>query len=375
MTGAPPTLRSVLAPFSEAASPKDLHATRTIAPRSPSEVALVLGTAAAEDATVGFAGSGSSLGLGGLRPYDLGIVSSGMSDIIDWQPDDLTVVVGAGVAVGHLEDELASRQQTALLPVDDPHRTVGGVVAEGASAISRLKYGPTRDRVLEVTLATGYGEVVRGGGRLVKNVTGYDMPRLVSGSMGSLGFVTSVCLKLWPSPPAHRVVRVDDAASALATLYRPLAVLETDGGNFVHLEGSVGDVTAQASSVGGETVDEVHGPAPIDLPVAASVRVASRSLAVALDIVRGAAPMRWIAQHGVGIIEAGWSDLDRDTFAELRGAIELLGGRVVLRRGGSHLGGMDPWGAQPGTQAIQQRLKDLFDPAAVCNPGKLPGGI
>jgi glycolate oxidase FAD binding subunit len=375
MTEAPPTLPAMLASFREAPSPEDLHTTRTIAPRTPSEVALVLGSAAAEDATAGFAGSGSSLELGGLRAYDVGIVSSGMSEIIDWQPDDLTVVVGAGISVGHLQDELASRRQTALLPVDDPRRTVGGVVAEGASAISRLKYGPTRDRVLEVTLATGYGEVVRGGGRLVKNVTGYDMPRLATGSMGSLGFITSVCLKLWPSPPVHRVVRVDDAASALATLFRPLAVLETDSGHFVHLEGSAGDVTAQTSSAGGETVGGAHGPAPIDLPVVASVRVASRSLTVALDIVRGAAPMRWIAQHGVGIIEAGWSDLDHGAFADLRGAIEVLGGRAVLRRGGSHLDGMDSWGAQPGTQAIQQRLKDLFDPAAVCNPGKLPGGI
>jgi glycolate oxidase FAD binding subunit len=325
--------------------------------------------------TVGFAGSGSSLELGGLRPYDLGMVSAGMAEIVDWQPDDLTVVAGSGVSVGDLEDQLASRGQTAFLPVGDLTRTVGGVIAEGASAYSRLKYGPTTDRVLEVTLATGYGEAIRGGGRLVKNVTGYDVPRLVTGSMGSLGFIATVCLKLWPVAPVSRVVRVDDAAEALASLFRPVAVLETDSGSFVHLEGSEGDVTAQASSVGGEVLGETEEPSAIELPIAASIRVAPKSIASVVDIVRAAGPQRWIAQHGVGVVEAGWSDLDLDAFGDLRASVEAAGGKVVLRRGGSNLSGVDPWGSPPDTQAIAQRMKDLFDPSAVCNPGKLPGGI
>jgi glycolate oxidase FAD binding subunit len=375
MTDLPGNLAGVIAGINQTPSPEGLDTQRTIAPQSVEEAADVLGAAAADDVTVGFAGSGSNLELGGLKPYDLGMVSAGIADIIDWQPDDLTVVVGAGVPVGYLEDELASRNQTALLPVVDPMRSVGGVIAEGASAYSRLKYGPTRDRVLEVTLATGYGEAVRGGGRLVKNVTGYDVPRLVTGSMGSLGFIATVCLKLWPLPPLRRAVRVADPAEALSLLFRPVAVLETESGSFAHLEGSEGDIAAQTASVGGDVVGGGHEPPVVDSDVIASIRVAPRSVASVVEAVRAAGSVRWVAQHGVGVIEAGWPELDIEGFGELRRSVESTGGQVVLRRAGSQLGGVDPWGAPAGSQAIQQRMKDLFDPSAVCNPGKLPGGM
>jgi len=375
MTKGPGGFPSIMASYDQVPSPAGLVAAQTIAPRSVEEAAHVLGAAAAEDVSVGFAGSGSSLELGGSRPYGLGMVSSGIAGIIDWQPEDLTVVVGSGMTVGDLEDHLATRHQTAFLPVEDPARTVGGVIAEGASAYSRLKYGPMRDRVLETTMATGYGEAVRGGGRLVKNVTGYDVPRLVTGSMGSLGFIATVCFKLWPVAPVRRVVQVEDAAAALAMLFRPVAVLETDDGCFVHLEGSEGDVAAQTSAVGGQYVHEDQLPRRIELPVTASIRIAPRAIAVALDVVHAAHPTKWVAQHGVGVIEAGWSDLDEATFGELRRSIELLGGRVVLRRGGPGFASVDPWGLQPESQAIQKRMKGLFDPSSICNPGKLPGGM
>ncbi len=374
MTELPTEVADAVASSIQGTAPASLFVGDTVAPRSVDDAARVLKAAAGDGVSVGFAGSGSGLGLGGLGRYDLGMVSSGLSDIIDWQPEDLTIVVGTGVAVGDLEDELQTRRQTALLPSDLPGRTVGGVVAEGASSYRRLKYGPTRDRVLEVTIATGYGEVVRGGGRLVKNVTGYDLPRLVTGSMGSFGFIGSVCLKLWPRPAVTRVVRVDDAAMALATLFRPVSVLETDRGDFVTLEGSEADVRAQSASLGGEVVDP--GPAvSIDLPVVASVRIAPRSIAVGVAAVRDAGAKRWTAQHGVGVIEAGWSDIDPESFSELRESVERAGGWVVLRRGAETLAGVDPWGASPDAIAIQRRMKELFDPASVCNPGKLPGGL
>lgn len=375
MTVARESLASVIAACDPAPAPEGLATPQTIAPRSVEEAARVLGSAAADKSSVGFAGSGSALELGGNRPYEVGMVSAGLAEIIDWQPEDLTVVVGSGMTVGDLEAQLSSRQQTAFLPGERPARTVGGVIAEGASAFNRLKYGPMRDRVLEVTLAAGYGEAVRGGGRLVKNVTGYDVPRLVTGSMGSLGFIATVCLKLWPLSPVRRVVRVDDAAAVLPRLFRPVAVLETDSGSFVHLDGTAGDVAAQMALIGGQDIGEHEEPSPIALPVTVSIRVAARSIEPALVSLAGADPERWIAQHGVGVIEAGWSSLDAEAFGELRSSIEAEGGRVVLRSGGPGLAGIDPWGTPPGTQAIQQRMKELFDPSSICNPGKLPGGM
>jgi glycolate oxidase FAD binding subunit len=374
MTELPPAVAEAIESSGRGDAPTGLGVATAVAPRSVGDASRVMKAAAHDGVTVGFAGSGSNLELGGLGRFDLGMVSSGLSEIIEYQPEDLTVVVGSGVGIRELETELRSRRQTTLLPSDVPGRTVGGLIAEGASSFSRLKYGPTRDRVLEVTMATGYGEQVRGGGRVVKNVTGYDLPRLVTGSMGSLGFIGSVCLKLWPLPAVRQVVRVDDAAMALASLYSPVSVLETDTGSLVTLEGSEDDVRAQTMAVGGE-VDVAESPLPIDLPIVASIRITPRSIAFGIGALRDAGATRWIAQHGVGVIEAGWPDLDTETFAELRMSVEREGGRVVLRRGGGSFDSVDPWGSPPDASAIQASMKNLFDPSAVCNPGKLPGGL
>ncbi|NIV25710.1 MAG: FAD-binding protein, partial [Gemmatimonadetes bacterium] len=106
------------------------------------------------------------------------------------------------------------RGQTAVLPETPGSGTVGGAIASGASAWRRLRYGPIRDRVLETVMATGDGRVVKAGGRLVKNVTGFDIPRLATGSYGSLGVIGQVCLKLWPTGTRFAGVPADDAAAA-----------------------------------------------------------------------------------------------------------------------------------------------------------------
>ncbi len=369
---------SVMSALREAGSvpvPAGLEVAGAAAPSTPQQAASLIRECAAERLTVGFWGSGSRREVGGNRPYDIGMLSSQMAEVVDWQADDLTIVVGSGMTVGSLERLLATEGQTSLLPTVDPNRTIGGLVAEGASGYSRLKYGPTRDRVLETTIVTGYGKVVRGGGRLVKNVTGYDLPRLVTGSLGSLGFVTSVCLKLWPVARTNAVGRVHDAQEALGLLYRPAAVLETDAGNFVTFEGSLSDVRSQAASVEA-TLEEMPGwPAPLISSVMLSIRVPPRVIGDVRDRVVEAGADRWIAQHGVGIIDAGFDTLSIDKFKALRAEVEEMGGAAVVIRSGRQLQGVDSWGALPSTLGIQNRLKALFDPAGVCNPGKLPGGL
>lgn len=347
----------------------------TVAPTTAEQAAAVLAAAAAEDLSVGFRGAGTRDEVGGPRTYAIGMLSSGMAEVIDWPVEDLTIVVGSGIAVGELEAMLNEKGQTSLLPTGEPHRTVGGIVAEGESGYGRLKHGPTRDRVLEVTLATGYGKVVRGGGRLVKNVTGYDLPRLVTGSLGSLGFITSVCLKLWPLPPKRSIISVDDAAAAYEQLYRPFAIVESDAGSYVAIEGSAKDISIQAASIGAQIDDQISLPTVISEPVLISVRVPPGSLAAALRLVFDRQPDRFVAQHGVGIIEAGWSRIAVDQVNDLRGKVESLGGAAVVLRSNGLLPGVDPWGTAPPTMSIQQRLKQLFDPSGICNPGKLPGGL
>ncbi|MDA2979858.1 MAG: FAD-binding oxidoreductase [Actinomycetota bacterium] len=371
----PASVMSALRDAEPVPPPAGLEAAGAVAPHSPEQAALLMSACAAEGLTVGFWGSGARREVGGARPYDMGLLSSQMADVIDWQVDDLTIVVGSGMTVGTLERLLASERQTSLLPTMDPSRTIGGLIAEGASGYARLKYGPSRDRVLETTIVTGYGKIVRGGGRLVKNVTGYDLPRLVTGSLGSLGFITSVCLKLWPVAITSATGRVRDAQEALERLYRPVAVLETDVGNFATFEGSVSDVRSQVLAAEATVEGEPRWPAPITSPVMLSIRVPPRLVRDARSGVVEAGANRWIAQHGVGVVDAGFETLPIDRFAALRSEVEAMGGAAVVIRSGRQLEGVDPWGAVPSTFGVQTSMKALFDPAGVCNPGKLPGGL
>ena len=120
--------------------------------------------------------------------------------IVSYEPADMTVTVLGGTPVGVLDAALAERGQECPLDPRDASATVGGVLACGLSGPRRLRLGPLRDRVLEVRFITADGRVVRGGGPTVKNVTGYDLPRLLVGSFGTLGVIVQVTLRTQPRP-------------------------------------------------------------------------------------------------------------------------------------------------------------------------------
>jgi len=345
-----------------------------VAPSSPAEAAEVLRVASETSLRVGFLGGGTQLGIGGPFRPDIWLSSSSMSRIVDHQPEDLTLVVQAGVPVADIEALLDEYRQSAMLPEVAPRATIGGVLATGTSGYRRLRYGPTRDRVLEVTLATGYGEVVRAGGRVVKNVTGYDLARLCVGSLGSLGFIGEVCLKLWPLPQAAATVAVDDPVAALAATYRPLAVLETEDGAAVYLLGTPEQVTAQAGALGGRVVDGHHWPEPVRGRVRCSMRVAPRHVPEAVRTLRGVLPAAaFRAQHGVGEITFGGDGVGTEPVEVLRRWTESRGGSLVVLEAPAELG-LDPWGTPPAFVELQRRVTAAFDPQGICNPGRLPGG-
>jgi glycolate oxidase FAD binding subunit len=269
-----------------------------------------------------------------------------------------------------MEDMLAGARQTAVLPETGRTATVGGVVASGVSGFRRARYGPTRDRVLEVTVVTGDGRVVRGGARVVKNVTGYDLPRLITGSFGALGVIVSLCLKLWPTPEAALTIDVDDAKAASAKLHRPLAVLEQRDKATVYVAGTRAGVEAQAKRVGGTSREGLHWPQDPYGPVRWSLRVAPSRVSEAI----GRIPAGWdyLAQHDVGELRLAGSEGS----LELRTWAESVGGALVLVDGPVDLyGEIDPWGSPPPALGLQRRLIAGFDPARILNPGRLPGGI
>ena len=345
----------------------------TVQPKTPEDAAAVLEFAATNRLKVRFWAAGNHQGIGHEVEADIIMDTSGLDRIVDWQVEDMTVVVQPGVLVSDLESRLQQKGQTAVLPEKPGTATVGGIVAAGISGWRRLRYGPTRDCMLEVRLATGDGRLVRGGGRLVKNVTGYDLPRLATGSLGSLGLLAEMCLKLWPMPEFQATVPVDNAEEALEMTYRPVALLGSRNQTALYVAGTRAEVEAQAASVGGELIAGHRWPEPL---------VGSRMLALRVPAGELPAHVRQVeklgcdyqAAYGVGEVTLVADDLPLEALAELRSEVEASGGSLVVI-GSAAIPGFDPWGATAADAGLQRRVKEAFDPRYAANPGILPGGV
>jgi glycolate oxidase FAD binding subunit len=343
-----------------------------VAPATLDDAAEVLATASKYSIPVLVWGAGSNQGWGGRVEPALVLSTSRLNSIVDWQPEDLTVVVEAGVRVADLEQTLAGQDQTAVLPEVPGEGTVGGAVAAGLSGFRRLRYGPTRDRLLEVDLVTGDGRRVRGGGRVVKNVTGYDLPRLAGGSFGGIGLIGRVCLKLWPVAAGAATVTLPEPRPDYG--YRPLAVIEERARVLVFLAGTPAEVEARAVELGGARSEGWQWPVPPAGVVRCSLRVAPRLLRDAVGVI----PVRWEYQAlpGVGEIRIGAPVFEPRVFMEVRSWAERHGGSLVIADAPAHVyREVDPWGTPPAGMELQRRVVARFDPDRVVNPGRLAGGL
>jgi glycolate oxidase FAD binding subunit len=167
---------------------------------------------------------------------------------IDWiQPAEMTVSCGAGTMLAELDDALLAHGQSVAVP---PSGTVGGALALGRSGVRRLGYGPVRDAVLQVRYVSAAGEVVKAGGPTVKNVSGFDVCRLLVGSRGTLGFLGDVILRTRPRARHEQWFSgTIDPVEALTRLYRPTSVLWDGVTTWVLLEGDERDIEAQVASM------------------------------------------------------------------------------------------------------------------------------
>ena len=285
-----------------------------------------------------------------------------------YEPAEMIAVVEAGMRVGELDRVLAEDGQE--WPSDAPvDATVGGVIASGPSSPRRLKVGALRDTVLEAEVVTGDGRLVRSGARTVKNVTGYDLHKLVAGSLGTLAVIVQVALKLRPLPHARRTLRfegdLDLADELVGAVYGSTAVFATRGAVDVRLEGwpeEVEEQTTIAHRAGRATIVD-GGAFPLDrpwegFPAVAEAATPPSKLGQAL-IGDG-----WGALAGVGIawvgVDGGGTELN-----ELRRRVHAIGGIAPVVRGPGGLG--DPPVAAP---EVQRRLKEAFDPNGVLAPGR-----
>ena len=314
--------------------------------------------------------------VGGRRHLDKGnpsevdaeLWTTQLDRLVTYEPAEMIVVVEAGMRVGELDRILADGGQE--WPSDAPaDATVGGVIASGASSPRRLKVGALRDTVLEAEVVTGDGRLVRSGARTVKNVTGYDLHKLVAGSLGTLAVIVQVALKLRPLPLARRTLRIEGdmglADELVGAVHGSASVLATPGAVDVHLEGwpeEIEEQTAIARRVGRSRVVD-DAPFPIERrwderPVVAEAAVPPSQLDSTI-VGDG-----WGALAGVGIV---WMGLGRgkNELDELRSRVHAVGGIAPIVLGPGGLG--DPPVAAPD---VHRRLKAAFDPNGVLAPGR-----
>lgn len=341
-----------------------------VSPRSVDDVVTVLRYAYDRGLKVQVLGGGTHSGYGSPVEPDIVLSMDRLGEVEKYEPDDLTIVAGAGARVADIESMLAEKNQTAVLPEMPGDSTLGGTIAAGVSSLRRGRLFATRERVLEATVVTGDGRVVRSGGRVVKNVTGYDLHRLHVGAFGSLGVLVSVCLKLWPTPPAAATVTVGDLEHAKAAV-RPLAVLEDSDSVRVYVWGTNTEVEAKAEHLAGDLEEGHSWPTDPLGEFTWSLRVPPAMTSEALRRI----PETWtyLAIHGVGEIRVG-SDT-ADGAAELRSWAESMQGHLVNTGHPEGFDDLDPWGAPPAGLELQKALIHQFDPNRMINPGRLPGGL
>lgn len=212
------------------------------------------------------------------------------------EPSEMTVRCGAGTTVAELSAHLTRTGQMVPLDPADDAATVGGVLACGFSGHRRLRYGHVRDLVLQTRHVDASGKVVTAGGPTVKNVSGYDLARLLVGSLGTLGLLAEVILRTLPVPAASQWLTGDgDPFAAFDLLYRPSSILWDGRRTWILLEGDPADVAAEASKL------ESAGFSPSDGPPTIPGRGRESRTPSELRELAGS-PGEWIAEVGIGLV-------------------------------------------------------------------------
>jgi glycolate oxidase FAD binding subunit len=264
--------------------------------------------------------------------------------VVSHQPAEMIVRVRAGTTVAALDATLAQAGQMVPLDPRRPQQaTVGGVLAVGHSGLRRLRYGPIRDTLLEAHFVTADGKLVKAGGPVVKNVTGFDLCRLLVGSLGTLGLLAEVVLRCQPVPAARQWYMAAAGADPFELhrrLFRPSAILWDGGSVWVLLEGHAADVADQADRVLGPSFADVTGPPSVPIGERVSARPGELHR---LSGVAGA----WLAEVGVGTVHTA--------------EVGPVAGTV-----------MDGAGRDPRAAELQAALKARFDPTGRLNPGRRP---
>jgi glycolate oxidase FAD binding subunit len=400
--------------FEQAAGAGADHAARFVVdPASVEELSKVMALANRAGWSVVACGSGSKMGWGAPpSAVDLLVRTRRMSAVLEHSAGDLVVSVEAGIQLNALQLSLAASGQMLGLDPPEPGATMGGVIATNASGPRRLRYGTVRDLLIGIKVVLADGTVARAGGKVVKNVAGYDLGKLFTGSLGTLGVIAEATFRLHPRPSTQGALEIvtTEPSQVGAIVHRILASALVPSA--VELDWVVGDplrlivlfegiepgVEAQVRSAGtllGELAvcspigDELprfwagiatrpwevgaiglkiaHPPGELARVLTAVVQASSRFGATA--------HVRGNAASGILYLGARVGDATSAAalIAELRAAIH--DGSVVVHESPPEFApALDAWGPVSGID-LMRRLKHEFDPAGLLNRGRFVGGI
>ncbi|MGI8753596.1 MAG: FAD-binding oxidoreductase [Acidimicrobiales bacterium] len=375
------------------------------------EVAAVLAAAGDARATVVVRGAGTKLDWGAPpRRADIVLDVSGLGNVLEHAAGDLVCRVQPGVRLADLQATLAPARQRLAVDEVVPGSTVGGIIATGLAGPLRLAHGSVRDLILGVTVALAGGLSATSGGRVVKNVAGYDLGKLYTGSYGTLGVVTEAFLRLHPLPErsAWLTVITPDAGAVGRAVTDLSAARITPAGVEVHddgtgpprvvalLEGTDGGVDgrlAAAWEVLGTDI-AVAAEAPgwwARMPALGAGESLIKATTTVAEVGHLVTVLRRMAvdagivlevngSAGTGVIYAGVgagappAAVARLLEAARRSCAAVGGAAVLLRAPAEVRDGIDAWGPVPAL-ALMRRVKDSFDPGHVLAPGRFVGGI
>jgi glycolate oxidase FAD binding subunit len=380
----------------------------TETPKTAAEVVKIVADAGAAGRTLEIVGGGTKRGIGNGRAADTVLSLAGLSKVVDYAPEELVLTAQPGVTLAALEKLVAAEGQ--MLPFEPPHLakllsargrpTLGGALAANLSGPRRIRAGAARDHFLGLEAVTGRGELIKAGGKVVKNVTGYDLSKLMAGSWGTLAVLTEVTIKVLPAARTEATLLLFGLADARANEAMVRAMqAPADVSGAAHLpqataaraplkaemavtalriEGFAASVAARAEHLAAalkgfgraELLDAGHSrafwgqvreaevfhmdPRPlwrVSLPPAVGWRLG--------EAAAGEALYDW----GGGLV---WLASEADAVA-IRAAARALGGHATLYRGEGP--SFDP--VDGPLAALSARVKAAFDPKGVLNPGRM----
>ena len=432
MTDLPATL-ATLVPPDQVLSPPQFPAwlSRALAPVGPAalvyphseaELGAVMACAHQQGWRVLPCGNGSKLDWGAPpQPLDLVISTARLNQVIDHAVGDMTLTAQAGATLAQLTPRLEAQQQDLALDSAHPQRaTLGGIVATADSGSRRHRYGGVRDRILGITWVRHDGQIVRAGGRVVKNVAGYDLMKLITGSYGTLGILSQITCRLYPMPACSQTLVVSGELDPLSRLtanlrnsaLTPVALDWLSPALAKHLDlPATYALAAQFQSIAAGVTEQVaqmeamvaaqeglqllplatdsevwsaastalHGDRPGTPGVLAKLGLQPAAAASFLAELSGLAPQGLARLHaGSGLghlrlpadgLEIGLVETLRRHCQEAKGYLTLLAAPLELKQ---HL---EVWGYQGNALALMQQVKKQFDPDHRLNPGQSVGGL